>query len=384
MIRLDLDALTRARLTMGAPEVDVHLSFTGLPELHDLEFDLSHDRKEVDLNDIETTGAGLLSYSGYQVVLYIPDQAGNIFTVEQDGTAGKRYHVAECGTLERMRAQNRFERYIARNGLSPRFRVHGKARSGARVDNVEAELRVCRNCLRRLNYKGFATEALSKQQREQIVEDFDMESFFARYSSYFRHIPHELKAKYAPETYPDRWRDISREAYQRAGWQCTSCGVNLKRAPGLLHAHHVNGDRSDNRADNLRVRCLDCHAKSSSTPMSVRYKDKQKIHRMRRTQGIFPGARSESRVDEIWKEVYELADPAVHDVLSYLEACGDETPPDVGVDLLDDESEVVCLGELVWEAEKKALVIDMPDATGRQRLARAGWTLLTAADILHS
>ena len=62
---------------------------------------------------------------------------------------------------------------------------------------------------------------------------------------------------------PGRWRPqhATRE-YQRLrraildarGWRCEECG----RA-GRLELHHVNGDRDDDRPDNLRILCRPCH-----------------------------------------------------------------------------------------------------------------------------
>ena len=62
---------------------------------------------------------------------------------------------------------------------------------------------------------------------------------------------------------PGRWRSYHRtREYARLrrrilddyGWRCDGCG----RA-GRLELHHRNGDRDDNRPDNLRPLCRPCH-----------------------------------------------------------------------------------------------------------------------------
>src|SRR5690606_23083484 len=107
---------------------------------------------EIKLDDLAST-AGLLTYEGRQVLLYIPDQGGNISAVlGGEREKGKRFHVAECDTLEKMRRANRFERYIATTDVSGIFAVHGQDFNfGSREGH--APLHVCINCLKALNYK---------------------------------------------------------------------------------------------------------------------------------------------------------------------------------------------------------------------------------------
>lgn len=46
-------------------------------------------------------------------------------------------------------------------------------------------------------------------------------------------------------------------------WQCAICGIDAWRdRPLSLHLDHINGDRRDNRVDNLRLLCPNCHSQT--------------------------------------------------------------------------------------------------------------------------
>jgi len=75
-------------------------------------------------------------------------------------------------------------------------------------------------------------------------------------------------------SYPATWQrgDIQREIYARAGWRCEHCGAqfapgdtrhptitNRDGKPRILTVHHINGDPSDCRYENLVALCQRCH-----------------------------------------------------------------------------------------------------------------------------
>lgn len=57
---------------------------------------------------------------------------------------------------------------------------------------------------------------------------------------------------------------------------CNSCGVGpfWNGRPLTLEMDHINGDNRDNRIDNLRILCLNCH---SQTPTFRRPKPKKPL-----------------------------------------------------------------------------------------------------------
>jgi len=48
----------------------------------------------------------------------------------------------------------------------------------------------------------------------------------------------------------------------RRGYRCDNkkCRINLTNHRKFLHAHHINGQKSDNSPDNIKLLCIKCHA----------------------------------------------------------------------------------------------------------------------------
>src|SRR5699024_4548236 len=77
------------------------------PEPIDIELDTG---KEIALEELKVMD-GLLTVQGRQVLLYIPDQGFRytLAEIQEDPRNGRRYHVADCSTLDDMRGRKRFE-----------------------------------------------------------------------------------------------------------------------------------------------------------------------------------------------------------------------------------------------------------------------------------
>ena len=137
---------------------------------------------ELDLADITRDPDGLLSYKGRQVVLYIQDQGWNIGDVLADGRNGRKVHVADCETLRQMQRENRFERYVATNNVSGDFHVTGQDAYGGQVEG-EARLRVCKNCLKMLDYRNY------RGNPHPVFQAFEWSEFFDTYRASFTRMP---------------------------------------------------------------------------------------------------------------------------------------------------------------------------------------------------
>ncbi len=57
----------------------------------------------------------------------------------------------------------------------------------------------------------------------------------------------------------EKWKSLSDQCREKAGWKCEQCGIDLNDNRDLLHAHHVKGTRYNTLKD-LMALCIGCHA----------------------------------------------------------------------------------------------------------------------------
>ncbi|MDL2271586.1 HNH endonuclease [Desulfovibrio sp. OttesenSCG-928-I05] len=94
-------------------------------------------------------------------------------------------------------------------------------------------------------------------------------------------------ANYSDGYTPD-WSNISREYREKHLYTCEECGVDLSSEPYLLHTHHINRDKGDNREKNLIALCASCHKKQPyhEQRVSVAESDLRKLDLLREQQGL--------------------------------------------------------------------------------------------------
>jgi hypothetical protein len=323
---------------------------------------------EIALSDVASNTEGLLDYHGRQVLLYIPDQGRNILEVIDNPEKGRRFHVMDCKTLKNMRAQKRFDRYIVTNNMSGIFKISGVDQFTGVVKEAEAPLKICQNCLKALNYKGFATT--TRENKMKIFNEFDLKEFFETYSTCFPHLPKNFKKQY-DINYTEDWEQISREYRKKKNFTCETCHTNFGTHKHLLSTHHINGIKSDNHFENLKAVCLDCHRKEPfHDHMFISRKDMETIYKLRDEQGL-------SSVNS-WEEAFKLADKAVHGVLKALQAKRKICPKYVGRPIKCN-NEVVYL-DLVWPDHKYAVSI----SENAKKANCFAWQIHRGIEILQS
>ena len=251
----------------------------GMDSFSGIEIELENGIEIENWTDIKVQReSGILIYRGQHAVVYIQEH-WSIYAVLRDGEKGRKVHLTDCGTLQSMKSQGRYERYVATNNISGEFYVNGIGEYGEKVDGT-AKLKVCKNCLQQLNYKNYVWN------RGEVFRTFGWDEFFKTYSSNFSKIP-ERKAGKFDAGYTEDWNQISKQYKITQRFICELCGVKLRENPGLLQVHHVNGVKTDNDISNLRALCLHCHHEQPGhNHVLVSNEKMQLIRELRQYQGL--------------------------------------------------------------------------------------------------
>jgi hypothetical protein len=252
--------LNRLRGLMGIPadvfgdftkavEVSERLTAKELREIEDRGLDVS-------LDQITFLGDGTLAYKDTRVIVYIRDH----HAFRNQPLTPPKFHFFFCSTLERMKSNNRFNKYVVATELSGFFKINVFTQGIGEEQRVP--LKVCICCLKELPFEGFS--GLKQQARTDYVDTFKPRVFFEKFPKKHNFVQ---KPKHTDKTarkniYPDNWSDISRNFRKRNNWTCMnqSCNRLLDgKYTQYLHVHHLDGDRSNNLDYNLKALCLECH-----------------------------------------------------------------------------------------------------------------------------
>lgn len=367
-LTVNFTQLRHAVEIMGAKEADFELGFT-FKDIDPIDAALKYGQelgKDINLGDIESNH-GVLSYKGRQVMLYIPDQGDDIQHVIQDGKQGRRIHIAECSTLQLMRETGRFPRYQVTNEISGYVSVYGvDPITGIEVKD-KAHLGTCMNCLRILNYQGYALK--SKPDKNIIFDSFSFVKFFETYSSYFKSLP-DSTINVDSATYSSDWPAISSRIKNEVSYICQQCGVDLDSEKKLLHVHHVDGVKRNNDHNNLRSICCDCHKKQPHHGhLYIKPMDVITINRLRREQHKFDNSD--------YSQLIKCADTALEGLIL---KCQNSKVPlgELGV-AVQCEGNTVSF-DLCWPRKKVAVLIDMKNEI---LVKQHGWTVFSATKALE-
>jgi len=325
-------------------------------------------KKEIDLKDIGST-QGLLSFVdergvAQQVLLYIQDHGGGIGAAIGDIEKRRKFHVADCSTLQKKRADGTFDRYVMTNNLNNQFFINGKDWKSKEIKSKTVELQVCKNCLKHLNYKNYS-------RHFYVFDEFNISEFFATYSSFFASLPSRFSGE-EDAAYTDDWQMISAKYRAGKNYTCEYCGVDLSKKKQLLHTHHKSGVKTNNKIANLQALCIDCHRKQANHEhLFVHHEDMVAINTFRREQGALKQDR--------WSDVFEFADAALHGLLKHCER-KKVVRPVVAYELLGDMDEVIAELELAWPRSKNCLVIRTEDKDVAKKNGWHVWTMIEAMD----
>lgn len=358
-INVDFSELSRLARMIGDGSAEFRLNNQmGAFEGIDIDETLGGEGIEIDLESIDTD-FNLLSYHGRQVLLYIKDHRSSFDAAVADPDKGRKFHIAHCVKLEEMRSSGSFERYVATNNLSGTFEIVD-ARPGWGERKANVDLKVCKYCLQKLNYR----ESAEYVARQKVFREFSLKDFFSDYSSCFLYMP-KAWAETASFGYTSDWADISKATREQAGYICSDCGVDLSSHRHLCHTHHINRVKSDNRPENLQVLCKDCHRRQPHHEgIFVSHTEMQTITELRRKGGKLERSG--------WDEAFALSDIAVHGDLDLLKRKGYRAPV-IGHEVQGPGGEVIAEIEAAWPERRQGIAID--------NLQVPGWQIWRVGDI---
>lgn len=358
-LEYDFQAIWQIAYQMGAKRVEIRLDHSGSAGSVDIDEQLRASGIEVEIESLENVGE-LLSYQGRHVLLYIPDQGWNYEALIAGNTdKGRKFHVAHCSVLEKMRADGKFNKYIATTNVTGLFHVHGIDTHGQTQERKGVPLFVCQVCLKKLNYRQARTENSARRLRGH----FDLSDFFETYSSVFPHLPKRSVVDARSSTYSADWAEISQKARAAASWRCDGCGVDLEAHRHLLHVHHRDGVKNNNGRENLRVLCAACHREQPQHDhLFIPRADMKLINGLRKRAGF---------IENTWASATKFADPACRGVLGLVRAAG-WPAPEVEVTLCEGDSAV----ELAWPQRRYAIALAPIES------APPGWTIATLSEAL--
>lgn len=187
-----------------------------------------------------------------------------------------KYHIFKCGVISNMFNRGRKHRYKINNRDNGTFYYTFTNSVGNIIGtNENQKIDICRPCLKKfLNQKYMPSIEDAKNFKLETFHHENNNSFFDIDTSNME------QGEYAKSNiYSSIWDKISRQIKTNRNYTCEKCGYipksdNDKR---YMHTHHENGDKRNNKEDNLQVLCIKCHSEVDSFHTrikgSIDYKD---------------------------------------------------------------------------------------------------------------
>jgi 5-methylcytosine-specific restriction endonuclease McrA len=120
---------------------------------------------------------------------------------------------------------------------------------------------VCKYCLTELDWKGYKSKR--KGEKKEIFVGFSPSEYFEQYkTSKLWILPTHSPFTLPISNYPKGWRKLSAKLREECGWRCQGCSYVFGKANrAYLHTHHIDGNPGNIERQNLKVLCLECHAR---------------------------------------------------------------------------------------------------------------------------
>jgi hypothetical protein len=154
-----------------------------------------------------------------------------------------RFHITDCRTIRE---------FMASGSLQAQYRrANTETVPVCDMDNdyedvMVSDLPLCMNCLSETDaYRNMTTsdfvEILKAAEEASPAHDTEVDFY----------------------GYTKDWEQISAAYRELHHYTCEECGIQITNPFDYyyMHTHHLNGNKADNRSDNLKCLCISCHSK---------------------------------------------------------------------------------------------------------------------------
>lgn len=155
-----------------------------------------------------------------------------------------RYHICKCETIDEFISIGRFKQHYVRANTEPVPVID--LDDGRRLKHISG-LPLCNNCRRMVLGYGNMTSTdfvemlkSANDNQEEDHEGVELDLF----------------------GYTKDWDMISKTYREKHDYTCEVCGLKIEDEyyRQYIHVHHKNGDKLNNKENNLQCLCLYCHA----------------------------------------------------------------------------------------------------------------------------
>ncbi|MEG2893049.1 MAG: HNH endonuclease signature motif containing protein [Clostridium sp.] len=235
------------------------ISYIGLDDYAKLRDGVGY---EVDINDLSINSKNpIFKVSDMFVSLYIKQQY-------YPPRSEYKYHVCWCDTLQKRKEEKKIGRYVLSKRRDQRFNVTKIDANTQKIieENIFVDMKICRDCLKKLNYKGYRNASYPK--KVQIYESFSLDEFqnTVKQKGFKKDEVKGISGEFSQgkNEYPINWNVISRRYRKLKGYKCERCGFDGSDNPRYIQVHHINSCKNDVRDENLIALCESCHNKEHS------------------------------------------------------------------------------------------------------------------------
>ena len=160
------------------------------------------------------------------------------------GESIPKFHICRCSTISDFMMRGAFDGHYVRANTDP---VPVLSKESHEIEEV-SNMPLCQNCQSRIREYGRITSSEFVEILHEAMGLDEMEQ------------PEELEVDIFG--YTRDWEAISKQYREKQNYTCERCGLKIDDTYDrqYIHVHHINGDKLNNKEENLKCLCLYCHS----------------------------------------------------------------------------------------------------------------------------